>query len=224
MRDDWRAWLSEPKTRVNDRCELELEACFGMLGVPLNEAVGLRIKGDLVKAYESVRISRQICDTFTRSLGIVLEELHRYAKHSGIVPSVAPLDPANFLGSRGQRTARFTGFLNRVLLSQRAQFIHKVATLRGLVADLGSEFGQSADDLLSGLHARNDALWDRLIQTHFDLNTCMCETRVLLKSFLVALPEDQLEKFESELKLPSVRTTPTKTTLRNRRFTAVSGK
>jgi trans-aconitate methyltransferase len=38
--------------------------------------------------------------------------------------------------------------------------------------------------------------WECLDDCHFDLNTCLRETIVLLKSFLVAIPENELDGFE----------------------------
>lgn len=224
MRDDWRAWLPEPKARVNGNCVKELETLYIMLSVSLNEAIELRRSGSFLKSLEATQTARGVCVRFSHALELVLKELHRHAKHFGIVPNAAPLDPGNFRGTREQRIARITSFLNRVLLSQRSQFIHKAATLQDMVSELKAEFCKAVDDLVCDLNVRNEAEWDTLDQGHFDLNTCLRETMVLLKSFLVVLPEDQLAVFESELKLPSVRTTPHSFAFRPRRFVTVPGK
>ena len=224
MRDDWRAWLPEHKARVNSNCVRELETLYIMLSVSLNEALELRQHGSLVNSYEAARTARGVCLRFTHALELVLKGLHRHAKHFGVVPNAAPLNPENFRGSRGQRTARITGFLNRVLLSQRSQFIHKAATLQEMVSELKSDFCGSVDNLLNGSPLRMGTHWEALDQGHFDLNTCLRETMVLLKSFLVVLPEDQLALFESELKLPSARTATRGFAFRDRRFATVPGK
>jgi len=194
-----------------------------MMSVTLDEAIELRRKGSVVKAYETIQMARGVCLRFAQSLEIVLGNLHSHAKHFGLVPNAAPLDAANFRGTRGQRTARITGFLNRVLLSHRSQFIHKATTLRQMVAELNEEFSQAVDGLITGLSVRTKNHWECLDRCQFDLNTCLCETVVLLKSFMVVLPEDQLASFESGLALPSVRNIP-RTFFRHRRLAAVSGK
>src|SRR5262249_53538616 len=148
VRDDWRAWLPEPKARVNSNCVKELETLYIMLSVSLNEAIELRRNGSLLRAYEAAQTASGVCLRFTQSLEIVLGSLHRHAKHFGLVPNAAPLEAANFRGARGQRTARITAFLNRVLLSQRSQFIHKAATLREMVAELKDEFCKTVDHLV----------------------------------------------------------------------------
>ena len=194
-----------------------------MMSVTLDEAIELRLKGSVVKAYETLQMARGVCLRFSQSMEIVLSNLHGHAKHFGLVPNAAPLDAANFRGARGQRTARITGFLNRVLLSHRSQFIHKAATLRQMVAELNEEFSNAVDGLITGLSVRSKNHWECLDRCQFDLNTCLCETVVLLKSFMVVLPEDQLASFESGLTLPSVRNIP-RAFFRHRRFAAVSGK
>jgi len=195
-----------------------------MLSVALNEAIALREQGSLTRSFEAANVSGGLCVRFTKSLDHVLGGLHGHAKHFGLVPNAAPLDPANFRGAREQRTARLTGFLNRVLLSQRSQFIHKAATLQEMVRNLKSEFCQAVDDLVGGVHIRHEALWEVLDAGHFDLNTCLRETIVLLKSFLVVLPEDQLASFESALEFPSRSPEPSRITFRHGRFAALPGK
>ena len=140
------------------------------------------------------------------------------------VPNAAPLDAGNFRGPRSQRAARIAGFLNRVLLSQRSQFIHKAATLRDLVNDLNGEFSKAADDLTSGEYLENEVFWGVLDKGHFDLNTCLRESIVLLKSFLVVLPDEQLQTFETAVTFRSARTPQPALAFRHGRFAAVPGK
>ncbi len=224
MREDWCAWLPDSKARLNENCSKELETLYLMLSVSLDEAIELRHKGALDKSFEAARIASGLCVRFAQSLKVVLRGLHRHAKHFGLVPNAAPLDPANFQGARGQRTARLTGLLNRVLLSQRSRFIHKASTLSEMVDDLRQDFCDAVEELINGFHFSTDALWHALDQCHYDLNTCLRETIVLLKSFLLVLPEDQLASFETELHLPRTRTVEHGLPFRHRRFAEVPGK
>ena len=224
MRDDWRAWLPESKSRLNEACCHELETLYNILSVSLNEAIELRKHGSNTKACEAVYICRGICLRFSRTLEAVLGGLHRHAKLFPVVPNAAPLDPTNFRGPRGQRTAKLTGLLSRVLLSQRSQFIHKASTLKEMVIDLRDEFCRAVDDLVSGIFYRTDSFWATLDQCHFDLNTCLREALVLLKSFLLVLPEEQMPSFQSGLKLSSTGSAEPALAFRHRRFAAVPGK
>lgn len=224
VRDDWRAWLPESKARLNESCSRELETLYNMLSVSLDEAIALRKLGANAKACDAVYICRGICLRFSETLEMVLSGLYRHAKHFPVVPNAAPLDAANFRGARGQRTAKLTAFLNRVLLSHRSQFIHKASTLREMVIDLRNEFCSVIDDLVSGIFYRTESLWASLDQCHFDLNTCLRETIILLKSFLIVLPESQLNTFESGLKFPHSISLDARRAFRHRRFAAVPGK
>jgi len=197
VRDDWRAWLPESKSRLNDQFSKELETLYSIFSVSLDEALELRRTGSIAKALELAHVSQGVCRRFSQTLEMLLSTLHRHAKHFGLVPNAAPLDAGNFRGPRSQRAARIAGFLNRVLLSQRSQFIHKAATLRDLVNDLNGEFSKAADDLTSGEYLENEGFWDALDKGHFDLNTCLRESIVLLKSFLVVLPDEQVTAFEA---------------------------
>jgi hypothetical protein len=224
VRDDWRAWLPESKARLNENCSNELETLYLMLSVSLNEAFELRHQGAIAKSYEAAQVAGGLCTRFAHSLDLVLLGLRHHAKHFGLVPNAAPLDPENFRGIRGQRTARLAGFLARVLFTQRSRFIHKAATLHEMVSDLGKDFCEAAENLAGGFYDSNDALWEALDDGHFDLNTCLRETIVLLKSFLLVLPEEQIASFEAELQLPRMRTCQHGSGFRHRRFAAVPGK
>jgi len=224
VRDDWRAWLPECKARLNDNCSKELETLYLMLSVSLNEAIELRRQGSIAKSYEAVQVAGGICARFSHSLDLVLLGLRRYAKHYGLILNAAPLDVENFRSARGQRTARVTGFLARVLFTQRSRFVHKAATLQEMVSDLGRDFCATAEDLIGGFYETNEALWKALDEGHFDLNTCLRETIILLKSFLLVLPEDQVSAFEAELQLSRMTTVQRGTPFRHRRFAAVPGK
>jgi hypothetical protein len=224
VREDWCAWLPDSKARLNENCSKELEALYLMLSVSLDEALDLRRKGALAKSFEAAQIASGLCERLAQSLKMVLGGLHRHAKYFGLIPNAAPLDPANFQGTRGQRTARLTGLLNRVLFSQRSRFIHKVSTLLDMVDDLKQDFCDAVEELVNGFHSSTEALWNVLDQSHFDLNTCLREAIVLLKSFLLVLPEEQLISFETELRFPHSQATQHSLSFRHRRFVAVPGK
>jgi hypothetical protein len=76
------------------------------------------------------------------------------------------------------------------------QFLHKVSTLQEMVEDYGEDFRHAADGLATGLYVDPGPLWKEADAGHYDLNTCFRETIVLLKSFLIALPDNQLEAFQ----------------------------
>jgi hypothetical protein len=200
VREDWRSPLPEEETQVYQACVQQLELAYGMLSVSLNEAIGLRRIGHLAKAYEAVCVTPALSSLLTSPLAGLLRAMLEHAKHYGTIPMIAPLDPANFQGSKGQRSARMSALLSLVLLTRRSQFLHKIATLHEMVEDLGRDFRTAAEELGTGTPQQPLPYWDVLDATHYDLNTCLRETIVLLKCFLLALPGLQLAAFQKTVR------------------------
>ncbi len=200
VKDDWRAWLPEAKAHVFRDHVHQLESNYVMLSVSLDEAIELEQLGQPGKSQQAVGITSSLCKLLTQTLGGLLRALSEHAKHYGTIPNAVPLDPANFQGQRGQRSARMSSLLNHVLLSQRLQFLHKLSTLEEMVEDLGKDFRHAADDLAEGASLNPPKMWAAVDAGHYDLNTCLREAIVVFKSFLIALPEDQLGAFQNAVR------------------------
>ena len=194
---DWRKWLPRDKAQVFFDLVQQLENVYTMFSVSLNEAIELRQEGSLFKSLMALGISAELCSFFTVPLTRLLRALSEHAKHYGTTPNAAPMDPANYLGQRSQRSARMSALLDHVLLSHRLQFLHKVSTLEEMVEDAGKDFRDAADELAAGLCIDPGRMWDEVDVGHYDLNTCLRESIVLLKSFMIALPDVQLEAFRN---------------------------
>ncbi len=203
VKDDWRAWLPEAKAQVFDKQVHQLESSYVMLSVPLDEAITLRQLGHSGKSLQALGITSGLCKLLTQTLAGLLRAVSEHARHYGTVPNAAPLDPANFQGQKGQRSARMSSLLNLVLLSHRLQFLHKVSTLEEMVEDLGQDFRHAANDLAGGTYLNPKKMWAELDADHYDLNTCLREAIVVFKSFLIALPESQLGVFQNTLRRQS---------------------
>ncbi len=227
VKDDWRAWLPEAKAQVFHQQVHDLESSYVMLSVSLDEAITLKQLGHPGKSLQALGITSGLCKLLTQALAGLLRALSEHAKHYGIIPNAAPLDPANFQGQKVQRSARMSSLLGRVLLSQRLQFLQKVSTLEEMVEDLGQDFCQAADDLAEGVSVNPQEMWAEVDADHYDLNTCLRETVLVFKSFLIVLPEGQLGAFQntvrqqSELQEAGLRSTLH--VIRHRRMPAIAG-
>lgn len=199
VRQDWRACLSEEKAEVFRQHERCLETLYNMFSVSLNEAIELKQDGLLVNALMAVNVTLELCPRLTLPLGGTLRALQEHARHYGTVPNAAPLDAENYQSLKGRCSARLSGLLNHVLFSQRLQFLQKVWVLEEMVDDLDRDFRQTANDLIEGVGPDLESLWHEVDMQHYDLNTCLRETMVLFKSFLVVLPEGQLGAFQSTI-------------------------
>jgi hypothetical protein len=227
VKDDWRAWLPEAKAQVFDTQLHQLESSYGMLSVSLNEAIELRQLGQPGKSKQAVGITSDLCKLLTHALGGLLRAVSEHSMHYGTIPNAAPFDPDDFHGLRGQRSARMSNLLNRVLLSQRLQFLHKVSTLEEMVEDLGKDYRQAADDLADGYSLNPKKMWAEVDADHYDLNTCLREAIVVFKSFLLALPETQLGAFQNTVRrqsqAPEAGFPSDQRVIRHRRMTAIAG-
>jgi hypothetical protein len=197
VKEDWRAWLSAEKDQVFRSHVRQLEISYNMFSVSLDEALALRQGGRLEKASLAVCVTPDLCNRFAHPLVALLWSLSEHAKHYGTVPNAAPLDPSNFQGTRGQRDALLNSLYCRFLLPRRQQFLNKISTLGEMVEDLSRDFCAAATDIANGGSSHYDAEWQAVDSAHYDLNTCLRESIVLLKSFLMALPDKELGPFQS---------------------------
>jgi len=198
-----------------------------MLSVSLDEALEYRRHGQLSKSFQAVFVTPDLATRLVGNLGAVLRALAGHAKHYGTVPNAAPLSAANFLGAKEQRTARMSDLLSRVLLTQRSQFLHKIGTLEEMVSDLGRDFRFAVENLTAGGSAKPAAEWQVIDAAHYDLNTCLRETIVLLKSFFVVLENDQVVAFQRAVRTQLQASEPPRSLsdrlMRTRRMASVSG-
>lgn len=199
VQEDWSSWLPPAKAATFDSCVRRLETFYGMFSVSLNEALELRRIGKLEQSCRAVFVTPILCARLARPVEGLLHALGEYAKHFGVVPNTVPLDACNFRGSREQRSARMNDLLSHVLLTQRSQFLHKVDTLEEMVLGIRMDFYEVASDLGSGVSAAPSLDWRTLDDAHFDLNTCLREAIVILKSFIVVLPDDQISRFQKSI-------------------------
>src|SRR5262249_19187755 len=198
--DDWVAWLPQEKEEVFSAYRQELETTYNMFGVALNEALELRHAKLLSKSYRAATMTPALCGRLAACLGALLRALGEHAKHYGTVPNTASLDPSNFHGPKGQRIARMSDLLSRVLLTKRHQFLHKINTLAEMSSEIDKDFQWAVENLATGASVQPDTDWQVLDDAHYDINTCLREAIVLLKSFLLVLPEDQLGSFQKTVR------------------------
>jgi hypothetical protein len=120
-----------------------------------------------------------------------------------------------------------SSLVSRVLLSQRLQFLHKISTLEEMVETLGADYRHAATDLTGGFSFDTRKMWAEMDRDHYDLNTCLREAIVVFKSFLIALPENQLGAFQNTIyrqsQLPEAGAPFTQRVIRHRRMTAIAG-
>jgi hypothetical protein len=205
---DWRLPLRGDKSHAYLNYVQRLEIAYSMFSVNLDEAFGMRRGGRTSKAFQVLSVAPELCQRLAHSLHSLLHAMLEHAKHFGTTPNLAPLDAANFQNPRSQRVARFNDLLGKVLLTRKSQFLNKISTLADLVNELDSSFASTAEELASGESLHPEREWELLDAVHYDLNTCLREAVVLLKSFFHALPDAQLPSFRNTLEARSVSSSP----------------
>jgi len=227
VREDWRAWLPEDKSHVFQEFAQQFETAYSMLSISLDEAIALREKGLLGKARGAAAVTAGVSQLLLKPLAAMLRALCMHARHYGTAPNADPLDPANFRGLRRQRAARMSVLLSHVLLSQRSQFLHKIHDLLEMVEDIEKELGTALEEVVDGTSISPREVWLELDSLHYDLNTCLRETIVLLKSFLHVLPGEEVAAFQEEARrLPPEASAPAfrSRDIRARRPAMIAGK
>jgi hypothetical protein len=209
VREDWRAWLPQDKSRVFQEFAQEFETAYCMLSVTLDEAIALRDKGFLGKSRQAAAVTAGVSQLLFNPLVAMLRALGTHARHYGTTPNADPLDPGNFRGLRCSRAARMNALLSHVLLTQRSQFLHKIHCLLEMVEDIHNDLGTALEEVVDGTSISPREVWLELDSLHYDLNTCLRETIVLLKSFLHVLPDEEVAAFQEEARrLPSLAPAP----------------
>ena len=89
--------------------------------------------------------------------------------------------------------------LAKVLFRERTRFFHKLYSLGEIVEDLQEEARAIISGISDGASQFPDRAWQQLEVLGYDLNTCMGETTIILKSFFCALPPEELETFRKKL-------------------------
>lgn len=199
VREDWFAWLPREKDHLFDATRTELECSNLILCVTLDEGLSLCARGETLLAGEQAAVFADLFDRLAIRLLVVIRAIHEHGSHFGVVPNVAPLDPSNFRGTTAQRISVTSSLLSKVLFAARSRFFHKLRALGEIIEDLQGLVHEIVEELSSGLSSFRNRDWRQLEVLAYDLNTCMGETTVVLKSFFCALPTEEVETFRKRL-------------------------
>jgi hypothetical protein len=199
VREDWRAPLPAEKSCVFDSIVREWEDAYAVFSVPLDEAMTRSAQGMLTQARQCVEIAAAVVTDLTAPLAACCHILEKWGRRLAAPPAVAALHPSFYRSEVARQNAQWNQLMHRILFGSRARFLHKLRALQMSVSSLGDQFHREAEELSAGLHFRPDATWPHLDELHYDVNTCLRETVVVLKSFMLALPPKNLSFFHGEL-------------------------
>jgi hypothetical protein len=195
--DDWRSLLPAEKKCLFDGIVRHWEDAYAIFSVALDDAMSLRSEGKIGRARQCAEIAAGAIGNLAAPLEGACRTLGRTGRHLASPPSIAPLNPGFFRGEAARQNAHWNQLMHTVLFGGRSRFLHKLRVLEIIVADSAEDFCRVCDDLTAGHH--REASWLRLDELHYDVNTCLREVVVVLKSFLLAMPSASLAAFQSDL-------------------------
>jgi hypothetical protein len=197
--EDWIAALPREKGQVYETTVRQWESSFAMMSVALDGALSLRARGELVCARQQVFVSADLLVRVADALIASCDALSARGRHLANLPLVEPLKTEFFRGETAQNAAHWNELLHHVLFANRSRFFQKLRILTDTVEHVVREFDETAEDLGQGLSIQPADSWKSLDCLHYDFNTCLCESEIILKSFLRGLPSEQLATFAIEL-------------------------
>ncbi len=199
VREDWFAWIPNEMDELFGATRNELESSNVILSIALNESLAFCKQGQLDLAMESAVVFAGLFDRLAVRLCLVIHTIKEHGAHFGTLPNVVPLAASNFRGPSAQRVSKMNNLLAKVVFHGRTRFFHKLDSLGEIIENLQKEVQTIVADVADGARAFPDRTWQELEVLGYDLNTCMGETTVILKSFFCALPSEELEAFRHKL-------------------------
>lgn len=197
--EDWFAWIPNEMDQLFDATRNELESSDCILSITLDEALALCKGGQFESARERANVIAGLFDRLAARVGHVIQAIKDHGAHFGTLPNVKPLSPSNFRGATAQRVSLMNNLLARVVFRERTRFFHKLYSLDEIIEGAQKEAHTIVNGISEGASQFPDRAWQQLEVLGYDLNTCMGETTVILKSFFCALPPEELEAFREKL-------------------------
>ncbi len=173
-----------------------------MMSVALDDALSCRARGELVFARQQVSVAVDLLRRFSSRLLNFCEVAAARGRRLDRAPSVEPMQSRFFRGDTGRSAASWNRILHHVFFAGHSRFHHKLRILAETIVELDQQFGVAAAELSRGISVTPMDSWKELDHLHYDLNTCLREAEIVLKSLLRALPADQLDIFAAELEAP----------------------
>ncbi|MGH9729172.1 MAG: hypothetical protein ACRD4V_11360 [Candidatus Acidiferrales bacterium] len=200
VKKDWAAWLPQEKHFFYKSVVREWEDAYAVLSVALNEALSHRDRGELVSAREAVEMAGAVVNRLAQPLCAAYRILEKRGRQLVVAPAVNSLNPQFFRSEAAKQNATWNQLLHRILFGSRSRYLHKLRVLGMTVDDATALFQEIAAELAQGIQIHPQESWSTLDNLHYDLNTCLRESIVMLKSFLRVLPDASLDSLRNDWK------------------------
>ena len=200
---DWLGALPSQQMDTFKTVTHRWNSMYVMGSVALQGALELCPDGDARCAAQQAGIAAELLNRLAHELIQAIAIMEGEARHLAIIPAVEPLEPADFRSSSVHWPISLSKLLHQVTFSERNQFFHKLRTLERTVEVLTAEFLDNIDSFSEHPTFPPGELWAALERLHDDLNTCLRECEVVLKSFLRAVPPEIAPEIAARLETPA---------------------
>jgi hypothetical protein len=202
---DWIGALPPRQMQTFRTLRQQWDSAYAMGSVALEGSFELRDDGNDRCAAEQAKIAGELLARLADDLISACKIMEDEARHFADIPAVEPLDPSNFRTPSIIWPISVSRILHQVAFGARNRFFHKVRTLERTVEALADEFTHALELVVERETSSTDELWDALERLHDDLNTCLRESEVVLKSFLRALSPEVALPVLARLEAPADR-------------------
>jgi len=202
VREDWAARLPGEMRGVFEGAVGCWESANAMAGVALNDAIALRVSGNLVCAQQQASVSSDLVVRLAVQLEAACEIIQSEARHRSAIPSVEPLHAEHFRSESAKDAATWNSLLHQVLFGARSRFFHKLRVLGSTVESLARQFEEHSLEIAEGTSPQPGVSWEELETLQYDLNTCLKECEIVLKSFLLSLPSEMAADMRRRFEAP----------------------
>jgi len=193
--EEWAAWLPEEKECLYAATVKELEVSYVILSVSLDDGFALCKQGKLMAAREQAVMFSALYGRLADRLHGALRSLREHGREFGTFSQVAPLHLEWFRSEPARSMVRHHRLVSRLVLRERAHFFQKIEILNETITRLQQETHRITAEIADGTTLRWRSRWAELEMLHDDLNTCLREITVVLKSFFCVLPLKEVAPF-----------------------------
>lgn len=195
VNEHWLAELPEERQQLFDSLRMQWEEFYAMLSVALNDAIALRSDGTLIRAREQAAFAAQLAVRLSNALLPAIAALQERSATDDSLPPVEPLRSHHFRGETAREAASWNLLLHWLWPARRSRFALKTRKLDETVTELTHQFREYATEIAEGTCVEPEEGWKTLEILHYDLNTSMRETLVVLKSYLLTTSGDGFAAF-----------------------------
>jgi hypothetical protein len=199
VQQDWIAWIPCQSLELFEQVREELDGSCVALAVILNEALDDQSRASSNIDPEMALLFAGLFERLADRLASVLDALEQHGRAHGTRANATPLRASDFRSAHARLTAYMDQWRQFWPATGYAMFHAKIESMHRIVSTLRQQAQQEVSAITGGQARNTQAHWRRLEPLQDDLNTCLQETTIVLKSFFCAIPASEVPLFRDRL-------------------------